>query len=63
MTTPAPVARSELSSWRMVAGNEDVYSSVIDGDRLKQWVAIGWIDVGMATDEHRSLYPTVKDDL
>ena len=45
----------------MVAGNEDIYHTVVDGDRLKQWVAIGWIDVGMATDEHRSLYPTVKD--
>lgn len=62
MSTPAPVTRSDLVSWKMVAGNEDIYHTVVDGDRLKQWVAIGWIDAGPATDEHRALYPTVKED-
>jgi hypothetical protein len=60
--TPEPVKRADLMTWKMVAGNEDTYNIVIDGDRLKQWVAIGWIDIGMATDEHRTLYPTIKDD-
>ena len=60
--TPPPVPRAQLAPWRMTAGNEDIYHTVIDGDRLKQWVAIGWIDVGPATDEHKTLYPTVKDD-
>lgn len=59
---PPPVHRDQLAPWCMIAGNEDIYHTVVDGDRLKQWVAIGWIDVGMATAEHRALYPTVKDD-
>lgn len=45
----------------MIAGNEDIYHTVVDDDRLKEWVAIGWIDIGPATTEHRVLYPTVKD--
>lgn len=56
---PDPVKRSELSILRMVAGNEDLYTKVVDGDRLREWVGIGWVDVGMATEEHRTLYPTV----
>ena len=59
---PDPVKRSELSILRMVAGNEDLYTKVVDGDRLREWVGIGWVDVGMATEEHRTLYPTVKDE-
>lgn len=59
---PDPVKRSELSNLRMVVGNEDLYTKVVDGDRLKEWVGIGWVDVGMATEEHRTLYPTVIED-
>ena len=59
---PDPVKRSELSLLRMVAGNEDLYTKVVDGDRLREWVGIGWVDVGMATEEHRTLYPTVIED-
>lgn len=59
---PDPVKRSELSILRMVAGNEDLYTKVVDGDRLREWVGIGWVDVGMATEEHRTLYPTVIED-
>lgn len=58
---PDPVKRSELSILRMVAGNEDLYTKVVDGDRLREWVGIGWVDVGMATEEHRTLYPTVVE--
>lgn len=59
---PDPVKRSKLSSLKMVAGNEGLYTKVIDGGRLKEWIGIGWIDIGMATEEHRTLYPTVKDE-
>lgn len=60
--TPDPVKRSELATWRMVAGNEELYTRVVEADgRLKEWVGIGWIDIGMATEEHRTLYPTVVD--
>lgn len=56
------VKRSELSSWRMVAGNEDTYPIVIDEGRRKEWVAIGWIDTGPATDDDKALFPTVIED-
>lgn len=59
---PDPVERSKLSGLKMVAGNEDLYTKVIDGDRLREWIGIGWIDIGMATEEHRTLYPTVIED-
>ena len=62
MSAPTPVSRNDLTTWKMVTGNEDTYSTVIDGDRLREWVGIGWIDVGMATDEHRAIYPTIKDE-
>lgn len=52
-----PVA--ELSSLRMVAGNEKKYSIVIDGDEIREWVGIGWIPIGTPTSEDRAKYPTV----
>ena len=64
MNAPPPrstVARKELNSWRMVSGNEDTYPVVIDGGRRKDWVAIGWIDVGPATDLDLATYPVVVD--
>lgn len=59
--TPDPVKRDELTPMKMVAGNENLYSRVVDDGRLRGWVGIGWVDEGMATDEHRALYPTVVD--
>jgi hypothetical protein len=59
-TTPTKtVERSELTTMKMVAGNEDLYTRVVDDGRLRGWVGIGWIDEGMATEEHRAIYPTV----
>lgn len=46
----------------MVAGNEDVYNRVVDNGVLKEWVAIGWIDIGTATEEDKATYPTVQED-
>ena len=65
MNAPLPrftVARKELNPWRMVSGNEDTYPVVIDGGRRKDWVAIGWIDIGPATDEDLATYPVVVED-
>lgn len=45
------VKSSELASFRMVAGNEKKYDKVIHRHRVKQWVGIGWVDEGPATDE------------
>ena len=63
LTRPPGVPRRELSSYRMVAGNEKLYSTVIDDGRLKDWVGIGWIDIGMATEEHKAQFPTVIEDV
>ena len=59
MTTT--VKRSELQTWRMVAGNEDTYPIVVDDGRRKEWVAIGWIDAGPASEADKATYPTVED--
>lgn len=56
------VARSELSTLRMVAGNEEIYPIVIDDLIRKEWVAVGWINVGPATPEDLLTYPTVVEN-
>ena len=53
------VRATELSKFRMVAGNEKIYSLVIDEGIVKNWVGIGWVDVGPATEEDYKKYPTV----
>lgn len=55
------ISRSELSSLRMVAGNEKKYPMVILNDHLEEWVGIGWITIRLATDDDRKEYPTVED--
>lgn len=54
------VHASKLSNIAMTTGGEKRYSKVIDGDVLKEWVGIGWIDVRNATKADRSKYPMVK---
>ncbi len=54
------VKASELSKLKMTAGNENSYSKVIQDGRLLQWVGIGWIDLGAATEEDYSDYPEVE---
>ncbi len=46
----------------MVAGNEDHITVVIDQGVKREWVGIGWIDAGAATDEDKAKYPTVIED-
>lgn len=58
----ATVKRSDLMTWKMICGNEDIYHTVIDGDRKREWVAIGWIDAGPASDQDRAEFPTVVED-
>jgi hypothetical protein len=55
------IPRREVSNRRMIEGNENKYSIVILEGELKEWVGIGWIDIGPATNEDRKKYPTVKD--
>ena len=53
------VKATELSKLRMVAGNEKIYDAVIDEGVLKEWVGIGWIDIGPAAEEDYEKYPVV----
>lgn len=55
------VKRSELDTWRMLAGGEDMWPIVVDGDRKKVWNGVGWYDDGEATDEDRATLPTVVE--
>lgn len=61
MKTVKTVKASELSNLKMVAGNEKKYSAVIIDGSKKQWVGIGWVDEGPATDDDRRKYPEVVD--
>ena len=45
------VKATELSKIRMAGGNEKKYQAVIDNGILKEWVAIGWVDLREATKE------------
>lgn len=53
------VEARELSSKAMCDGNESLYGIVVDGDTVKEWVGIGWIELRSATEEDREKYPTV----
>ncbi len=56
------VKRSELSNLRMAAGNEQRIGIVIDDGVVKEWVGIGWIDLGPADAEDEKKYPKVVED-
>jgi hypothetical protein len=53
------VRSSELQTIRMTAGNEKKYPTVIDDGVVKDWVAIGWIDMREATKEDYEKFPVV----
>jgi hypothetical protein len=56
---PKPIAASELTIIRMVAGKEKVISKVIENGDLKEWVGIGWLTIRPATARDRMRYRTV----
>jgi hypothetical protein len=58
---PKPIKRSELSNLKMVAGNEDRISKVILDGNVRQWVGIGWVDEGPATEADKLTIPMVID--
>jgi len=51
----------EVSTLRMVAGNEAKHPVVIHNDNLREWVGFGWITLRAATDKDRGKYPTVVE--
>ena len=53
------VAASELANIRMAGHNEKKYPAVIDEGSLKEWVAIGWVDVRAATEQDYEKFPVV----
>lgn len=53
------VLSEEVASFRMAAGNELRYPRVIDNDRVKTWVGIGWIDDGEPSIGQRNTLPRV----
>ncbi len=57
--TMETVKATELSNLRMAGGNEKKYQAVIDNGILKEWVAIGWVDVRDATEEDFKKFPVV----
>ena len=53
------VEASELSKLKMVAGGEKRYRFVIDEGIVKDWVGIGWVDIGPATKKDYKKFPVV----
>lgn len=54
---PKTVKRSELSSIKMVAGNEKKFNKVIADGQLKEWIGFGWIDIRKPTAADEQHYP------
>ena len=57
------IPRKEISKLRMVAGNETLFTKIIDGGKVFQWVGIGWIDEGEADPNDYASLPVVADCL
>jgi hypothetical protein len=55
------VTWKDVSNVAMVAGKERQYPTVIVDDRVKDWVAIGWVDLRKATEKDYDMYPIVID--
>jgi len=53
------VNAKELSTFAMIAGNEQKYTRVVDNGMVKNWVGFGWVEEGKATQENIEKYPTV----
>jgi hypothetical protein len=53
------IAFDEVSTIRMVAGNENKITFVIWDGYLMEWVGIGWVRERKATAQDRRRYPRV----
>lgn len=61
MTRAATVHRDELTTLRMVAGNEKLFPKVIVHGEVIEWVGIGWIRIDKASPLDYRHYPTVTE--
>ena len=61
MSNNKTVKRSELTTLKMVEGNEKKYSTVIIDGILKDWVGFGWVGEGKASIENKRKYPTMVE--
>ena len=55
------IKRSEVSNLRMTAGNEIKIARVIDRGMVKEWVGIGWVNLGEADGSDYGRYPVLED--
>lgn len=62
LSCPPAVPIKKLSKIAMVAGNEERFEIVIDRGVVKEWVGIGWIDIGPAEPADYKKYPEVDRD-
>lgn len=53
----------QVSTARMVAGNENKFSTIVHDGKVKQWVGIGWIDLRPATDQDRERFPVAVPEV
>ncbi len=52
----------ELGTAKMVAGNERKHPRIVHGSAVKQWVGIGWVTEGLATEKDKATLPVVTDN-
>lgn len=57
---PKPLKRSQVTNIAMTTGGEDRISKVILDGVVKEWVGIGWIDIGTAEPADYLTIPEVK---
>lgn len=59
LNRPAKVPVENLRNIAMTTGGEKKYAIVIDCGTMKEWVGIGWIDIGKAEPADYAEYPEV----
>jgi hypothetical protein len=59
---PKPVSYSDVSTIAMVARNEGKIGKVIHDGAVKEWVGIGWIEIGAARPADYLEHPQVLGD-
>lgn len=61
-TTPKTYPRRRTHPAIMGCGGDGKPNTVIDGDRVMEYVGIGWIHIRDATPQDRETYPTLSEE-